>query len=259
MASVTDGLADTIFAAEPARRDALLFPTDESGRPVDAAQHFREALRRHPDHHESRIGLIDALVGSDSAEEATPLLEAALRDHPQEAKVVSLAARHARLLGRDEEMANFAERALELDPEDVEALVLRAQYLQKAGRLQDALRDAEHAAAREANNIAALALLAAVEGALGLEERAAATSARHRKARDLAERLRGLREQIAKRPGDPEPSWRMGQLAAEAGMTSLAINSFRAALALDPGCRPARQGLLALEGARRRPPALDSR
>jgi tetratricopeptide (TPR) repeat protein len=231
----------------------------DQGRLTDAARNYKEALRRRPDHHESRIGLIDALLGNGSADEATPMMEEALRDHPHEAKVMCLAARHARLLGRAEEVGRFAERALELDPEDVEALVLRAQHLQGTGRLQDALRDAEHAVARDANNPAALALLAAIEGALGLKERAVATSARLRKARGLAEQIRDLKEQIAKRPGDPEPRWRMGQVAAEGGMTVLAINSFRAALALDPACRPARQGLLALEGTHRRPPTLGMR
>jgi len=229
------------------------------GQPGDAARSFREALRRRPDHRESRTGLIDALLGTGSAEEATPMLDEALRDHPLDSKVLCLAARHARLLGRPEAMMHFAERTLEIDPEDVEALVLRAQSLREAGRLQEALRDAEHGVIRDANNLAALTLLAAIEGALGWNERAAATSARQRRARERAEQIRDLKEQIARRPGDAEPRWRMGQLAADGGMTVLAVNSFRAALAVDPSCGPARQGLLALDQLRSRPPAPEIR
>ena len=62
-------------------------------------------------------------------------------------------------------------------------------------------------------------------------------------------RMQELVKEIRSHPGDPGPHWRLGRVAAEAGMTTLAAQSYRAALALDQNCRPARQGLLAIAGA----------
>jgi cytochrome c-type biogenesis protein CcmH/NrfG len=83
-----------------------------------------------------------------------------------------------------------------------------------------------------------------------LKARAAATSQRHRQARERSEQIQRLSSEIQKRPKDPEPRLRLGRLAAEAGMTSLAIHSFEAALALDPSSQAARAGLLALRNER---------
>ena len=217
--------------------------------PEDAARAFREAIRRRPDHDESRIGLIDALLalGTTSDSEVTAPLEAALKDRPGDPKVLRLAARHARLMGQVEEMNGYNEQALALDPDNPECLNLRAYYLQLKGHPDEALGYAERAVATAPNNLAALSLLARLESELGLKERSVETTARHRRASQRAERISKLREEIRKRPEDPDPRWRMGQAAAEGGMKTLAVASFRVALALDPGCRPARDGLAALE------------
>jgi tetratricopeptide (TPR) repeat protein len=230
--------------------EALMYQSQ----PADAIRAYREALKRRPDHDESKIGLADALLATGATAEATPLLEAALRAHPRDARVLCLAARHARLLGRPEEMGDFAQRALALEPDRVEALVLRAQFLRQTGRYQEALALAERAVVLAPNDLAALNLLALLEASLGLKERSAATSARHRKAQARLDRIEELSDAMRKRPDDPEPRWRMGELAALGGDTVLAINSFRAALALDPDCLPARKGLISLnlraQGAR---------
>jgi tetratricopeptide (TPR) repeat protein len=215
--------------------------------PEKAAKAFRQALRRRPDHDESRVGLIDALLTLGSTSEASPLLDQILHDHPGDLKVLRLAARRARLAGQPDEMNRYAELALDLDPDDTETLVIRAQYLQMKGRAREALDFSERAVAIAPNNLSALNQLARIEAALGLKDRSAATSARHRAARDRAERIGRLKEEIQKRPDDPEPRWRIGQEAAQGGMRILAVNSFRAALALDPQCQPARAGLTALD------------
>jgi hypothetical protein len=44
----------------------------------------------------------------------------------------------------------------------------------------------------------------------------------------------------------------MGRAAAEANMPAIAANCFRAALVIDPDCRPAREGLAALQAAESR-------
>jgi hypothetical protein len=63
-----------------------------------------------------------------------------------------------------------------------------------------------------------------------------------------------ITREIALRPDDPEPRYRMGRLAAEGGADLLAGRCFEAALALDPGYQPARDGLLALQIAQRTTP-----
>jgi tetratricopeptide (TPR) repeat protein len=237
------GLDGDDFRPWFAAGDALLrFHND----PAKAATAFRGALRRRPDHDESRIGLIDSLLALGSASEAWPLLETALRDHPGDARVLQLAARHARLTGQGDLMNHYAELALDLDPDDAEALVTRSEYLRRQGRTQEALGFAERAVKLAPNDLSALNILAQIQGAMGMTDRAAATSARHREARDRAERIAVLRQEIQKRPEDPEPRWRMGEIAAKGGMKTLAVNSFRAALALDPQCQPAQAGLAAL-------------
>jgi tetratricopeptide (TPR) repeat protein len=224
-------------------------------RPRDAVLAFQRALRRRPGDVDARVGLADALLSLGTAAEASPLLDAALRDRPTDPRVLRLAARRARLAGEADEMNRYAEQALAFDPDDTEALVLRADYLQRKGRPREALEFAERAVAGAPDDPSALSLLARVEGALGLKDRAAATSVRHRAARDRADRIGALREEIRQRPDDPEPRWRMGQVAAAGGMRALAVNSFREALARDPRCRPARDGLAALDVPADGPPA----
>jgi tetratricopeptide (TPR) repeat protein len=218
--------------------------------PDKAAPVFRESLRRRPDHHESRVGLIWAMLATGAREEVTPLLNRALRDRPDDPETLALAARHARSLANTKEALSFADRCLVIDPDQLDALLIRAQLNHTSGHSEVGLADAEHAVALAPDNPAALYILAQIESALGRYERAAATSARHRELHRLQDRIQQLRTQAEANRDDPEPRWRLGQLAAEAGLTSLAVQSFRAALALDPRCQPALRGLASIESAR---------
>lgn len=218
--------------------------------PAQAVKAFREALRRRPDHEESRVGLADALLATGEVDEAAALLERLRSDHPADPRILCLAARHARLMGRTDEMGRYAAEALTYEPDRHEALVLRAQALHVQGQHAEALPLAEFAVSQAADDLQALHILASVEGALGLTDRAAATSKRHLQARERSEQIQRLTAEIQKRPDDPEPRLRLGQLAAQAGMTSLALHSFEAALAIDPSSQVAREGLLALRNGR---------
>jgi tetratricopeptide (TPR) repeat protein len=219
-------------------------------RPAKAAEAFEQALRRRPDHHESRVGLIWARLATAGPESATPLLTEALRERPDDPEVLGLAARHALDLGRTKEAMDYADRCLALDPGHVGALLIRARLNQAAGHPDRALADAESAVSRAPDNLGALNQLGLAETALGLKERAAATFARHRKLREDLDRVQREQELVEAHPDDPEPRWRLGRVAAEAGLPNLAARSFRAALALDPSCEPARLGLAALGNAR---------
>lgn len=212
----------------------------------DAARAFGQALRLQPDHHESRLGRIWALLETRPPEEVTPLLQQALVDRPSDPEVLTLAARQALALGDQQGALQYVERCLALDPDRAEALRIRAGLRRAAGQLQPALEDAERAVTLAPHDPTALYQLALVEAALGLADRAAATSERHQVLKEQLEQMRQLEQQIELRPTDPQPHWQLGQIAAEAGMTDFAARHFRAALALDLACQPARRGLAAL-------------
>ena len=216
------------------------------GRPQEAADAFREALRRRPDDPESSIGLAWALLKLGEPEEAGVPLVALSRNLPGDPRVHGLDAQRALYLGRAVEAIDLADRCLAVDPGHVEALLTRARALRGQGRHEEALRDAERAVTLAPNTLPPLHLLALTEASLGLDERSAATSERHRALKELLQQMDELVGRIGAEPDDPEPRWRLGQIAAKAGELTLAEQSFRAALAIDPGCRPASEGLAAL-------------
>lgn len=204
---------------------------------------FQEALRRRPGHLESRVGLIDALVKFHRPRDAEGLLDGVMRERPEDPRVAALAAEVALELGRDREAARLLDHALSIDPDHRESLLLQARRQVRGGHPREAMALAERACAIEPNDPAALALLGSIQASLGLKEQAASSQDRRRRVERWNQQIEVLTRAILERPDDPEPRWRLGRTAAEAGRTDLAIQSYRAALAVAPDCRPARQGL----------------
>jgi len=207
---------------------------------------FQEALKRLPNHLESRIGLVDALVKSHRPEEAEPVLQGVLRERPDDPRVLILAAELAQEMGRDPDAAHLLDRALARDPDRPEALLLHARLQVRRGHPQDALTEAARAAAVSPNDLAALNLLASIQSTLGLKDQAAQTLARRREVERRTAQIETLMHTIEERPNDPEPRWRLGRAAVEAGMQPWAVHGYQAALALAPDCEPARRGLIEL-------------
>ncbi|GAC1472435.1 MAG: hypothetical protein NVSMB9_19640 [Isosphaeraceae bacterium] len=215
-------------------------------RAVDA---FTEALKRAPGDREARTGRIAALLAMNQTDQARPDLDEALRIWPEDPEVLSLAARQARDSGQTDAAIALADRALTLDPGNLDARLVRARTRLASRRPDLALDDLERAVEIDATNLGALQLLAQVETSLGLNDRAVRTLNRQRKARDRSLLMAGLTREISERPDDPEPQWKLGQTAMEGGQNVLAESCFRAALDLDPSCRPASAGLAALRAA----------
>lgn len=213
------------------------------GQTDEAAKAFNYALERRRDHLESRIGLMSVLVVTRPPEESARLLADLLRDRPDDPKVQLLAAWHARAEGRADQALEHVERAVALEPDMLEAISLRAQLYHATGKSGPALADVERVVERDPNNLQALNLLAQLQAAMGKPKESQATLARHRKALEHSEQIRKLTVQIGERPRDPEPRWKLGQVAAASGLRHLAAQSYQAALAIDPNCLPARQGL----------------
>jgi len=216
----------------------------------DAARAFEQSLKLKGSHEPSRIGLLRARLESRPPEESTELLRVLLERLPDDAQIQLLAARHARALGDSAAALRYAETAASLDPGLVEALVLRAQLHAAAGRSEDAFAAAQAAVDLQPTNLAALNLLAQLQAGRGDAEAARETFARHRAILERNERMHRLSQEIDEHPDDPKPRWELGRMAAEAGLRAFAIENFRAALALDPNCPEALEGLRSLAPVR---------
>jgi tetratricopeptide (TPR) repeat protein len=215
----------------------------------EAAAAFRESLKRSPDHLESRVGLIGALTKAHHLDQAEPLLQAILRERPDDPSVLIHAAALALESDRRQDGARYLEQVLTLDPDHREALLLRARMQLGKHQPREALADAERALALAPNDLEALNLLGSIQTALGLKDRAAETLIRRRQVEQRTALIGELTLQIRRSPTDPELRWRLGDAAALAGMRPLAVQSYQAALALAPGCEQARHGLRKLEAS----------
>jgi tetratricopeptide (TPR) repeat protein len=219
------------------------------GHNEEAAEAFSSALRRLPSHVKSRIGLIDVLLKLQRLDQVRPTLQSLRAERPDDPEVLILAVRLALATGDQGQVERDLDRVLSTDPDRSEALFLRAQYYFRAGRTDPALTDVKRALGLSPNDLAALNLLASIQSRLGQKAEASATAARRRQVEERSVRITELSRQIAKTPDDPLLRCRLAALAAEAGLFQLARQSYQAALALDPHCDPARQGLLALRTA----------
>jgi tetratricopeptide (TPR) repeat protein len=212
----------------------------------EAIKAFQEALKRLPGHVDSHIGLADAFLKSHRPDEAERALQGVLNDRSEEPRVLTLAAELAWESGRDQDAERYLDRALSLDPDSRDALILHARSQFRRGNHRQAESEVQRVCALDPNDVAALNLLGSIQTTLGQKEQAARTLARRREVEQRKDQMETLLRTIRERPNDPEPRWRLGQLAAEAGMKPLAIRSFQVALILASDCEPARQGLIAL-------------
>jgi len=238
--------ADPADPRPPAVAGKLYFSRKQYAESIAA---FEEALARDRSDRGARLGLIVVLLDRGQNERAEPWVEEALRDEPDDPKVLGLAAAQSFASGRTGEADRLASRALEHDPDNFEGRLTRAKVALRAGRPEAALADAERAVAADPNDVAALHLLSRVEFRLGLTDRATATAVRRDRVQARRESISVLAAMVAERPGEPALLCRLGRLASEAGLTVLAAESYRSALALDPRSRPARDGLAALGSA----------
>ena len=160
--------------------------------------------------------------------------------------MLALAAEFRLESGDDEGAERHLTHALAIDPDHRQALILHARLLFRQGRRQEALPEAEHACTLDPNDLSTLTLLSSIQSSLGLGKQAGKTLDRKREVQQRFELMEKLAKEIIANPQAPEPRWRLGQLAAQANMKPLAIQSYEAALAQAPTFEPARQALLDL-------------
>ncbi|MDG3007671.1 tetratricopeptide repeat protein [Paludisphaera mucosa] len=225
----------------------------DQGRYEESAGAYEQALQRTPpsfEGRESQFGRARALLDANRGDEADPLIAELRRSASEDARAFSLAARRALDRGELPEALVLADRAVELGP-TFDARFVRGRLRFLARRLEAAAEDLEVAASLKPNDVGALQLLAQVQEALGLKSKAAETLARSEQARRRRESIEAISRSVQERPDDPEARYRMGRAAEEAGMTTLAEQSYRAALDRNPSHRPAAEALAGL--ARPRP------
>ena len=262
LAAIYLSLGETDRGLDLLKKATMLTPSDphpwfamgkvylDMGLTADAASAFEESLKRDPSQPEARLGRIEALLASGRAEDAGPLVTEALRIEPDNPQLLGLAARQARDSGRPDEAISFAERALKLDPEVIEALMTRARLCHASGRDEIALADVERVVSKNPNLLSALNLKMQIQTSLGLTKGVSETAVLLKKQTERLALMEELTKEIGRRPDDAKPRWRLGQVAAEGGQIVLAANCYQAALALDPNCRPAAEGLTALNAVK---------
>jgi tetratricopeptide (TPR) repeat protein len=216
----------------------------ETAKAVDA---YEQALRRNPTDRETRLSLIRELLEIYKPERARKWVNEALREQPDDAQVLGLAARLERDSSHPEEAVSLADRALSHDPNNTDALLVRARIHVARNEPALALADVERAVQVDPNDVSGLQLLAQVQTLLGQNEQAAQTMKKRKAAVDRAALMDELVQTIARNPDDPAPRCRLGEAAAEGGLTLLANQCFQAALALNPNYQPAKQGLASLQ------------
>jgi tetratricopeptide (TPR) repeat protein len=210
---------------------------------AEAATAFRESLKRSPEHWESRVGLVAALIKTHHIDQAEPLLAALLRERPDDSAVLFHAAASAFASARPDDAARYVAKVLSHDPDHREGLLLRARVSLGQHAPREALGDVERALGLAPNDVEALNLLGSIQTALGWKIRAGETLTRRKEVERRSALIGELTLQVSRNPADPEPRWRLGDAAALAGMKSLALQSYQAALALAPTCQQARDGL----------------
>ena len=245
------GLADLAVAARLAPEDSrpwramgkVYFTRMQYDQSIHA---YQEALKRNPRDAQARLDYLTVLLDQNLGETAAPYLAEALRDTPNDPHVLGLAARQAYAAGRRDDAVKLAERALDRDPENFDALIALGRVELAEGRWKSSMEHAQRAVAAQPNDVGALHLLAQAHFRLGQNELGAAAADRRDRVQSRRDSIAKLAMMIAYRPDDPKLHLLMGQLAVEAGLNVLAEQSYRAALAIDPRCRPAMAGLARL-------------
>ena len=212
----------------------------------ESAADFAEALRRSPppaETREAQVGRIGALLDISQHERAKNELEVLRRQAADDPRVMALGARLAHDLGRLDEAAMLADRALAIDRANREALMVRARVRFRMRQAERAIEDLEAALAIKGDDLAALRLLSLAQKSAGRARDAEATRRRADEIRESRMKIEKFSRLIAEQPNDPEPRWRMGEAAVEAGLPALAFQSLQAALDLDPNCPQALEHL----------------
>lgn len=199
----------------------------ELGRPDDAEQALREALRADPDDPFVHALLSIVLAALGRGDEAVSSADTAIALEPDLALGHAARSRGLLLLERLNDAQASAAEAIRLDPEDADNHALLAAILIDRGRCGEALASAEKALSLEPESEIALGIRAY---ALAMLERG-------------PEWQEATKKTLAAAPESPQAHALAGFALLARGGEDAAVERFREALRLDPESEAAQAGL----------------
>jgi cytochrome c-type biogenesis protein CcmH/NrfG len=230
---------------------------DNPGGAVDAFMHARKLGSDSPASHRA-YGT--ALLAAGRPKEARKELEAALKGDPSD---LDARLQHGRsiILGglpgeRIEGMKELA-RTAEFSTNKAPAFMETARVWAKDGNLGDATQALEHAVDADPNNVEALQMLVDSYRKAGNGKQAERFSARLKALRQLSTERESVRAALNDGKDVVPNLERLGQLSADLGDLPESRSAFGAAVALDPACTKAKDGLRALDKRRARQQSSD--
>lgn len=212
-----------------------------------SARCYTEALNRDTGDRRLRLTLVETLIEANQPESARTWLTPPDQAQPPDPVGLGLAARIALETGDLELARERAEETLKLAPENTQALWTRAMVARRNNQPTLAVQDLESLLRSKPEDLAALTQLAQVQAQMGNGNEAENLMERHKVVVDRLAAMDLLSKQIADQPSSPEPKWKMGLLAREAGQLELAANCFRATLDVEPSHKGAAQALRQLQ------------
>jgi tetratricopeptide (TPR) repeat protein len=208
-----------------------------------AAADYRRALEVMPNHRKGRLWYASALVLDGRFADALPSFQKYVEDYPDDAAGLLGLAECLLNLKRRAEAEEVLVRLLEKYPKHIPGLFLRSRLEMDRDAPQQALvwlKRAEELAPHEPDVVQGLIL---AYRKLGKDAEVKRYQERHQELRKLTRRLDDLRTQILRSPGEVAPRVEAGELSAQLGQTSEALDWLLGALALDVNHRPTHRAL----------------
>lgn len=176
----------------------------------EAIPELERLVREQPEQPDHKVRLARCLNMSDRQDEATELLDAVLRDHPDHGPALRTRGQFALTDTNPADAERWLAKAAEVLPNDYQTQFLYSQALQQAGKGQ-----AADAQLKRANEV-----------------------------RERATQLTELRtRRLAERPLDPSLYTEMGRLLMASGNSTQGVRWLEAAIGLEPTYRPAHAAL----------------
>ncbi len=213
---------------------------DRSG----AAENFRRALQRDPDHEEARLGLAVALLGGKEYSPAAEHLKYLRQCQPDNVRVQVGLAECLDGLGETAEAIQLVDEVLAREPKSVAALSLRGQLAFKEGQWAEAeswLRQTLQF--NPMDHRAHYSLILCLERNGREEEARQEQRQLKQREEDVALFNEIVTKDIAQHPNDPALHCTAGQILLRSGQREEGIRWLQRALVLDPKYVPARQAL----------------
>jgi len=241
-----------------------------------AVETFNNAILIHPDNFHAEDDDIDQLIGDGRLHEVLEQLEQLLGEQPDRADLCLKRADVLGMLGAADEAVSQYQEAIRLCPDFLEATIklgtqhlqmgaerLAAQQFNRAAEINDQIVDAyiglaiaQKLAGKTTDALATLSLAAAIQpnSSLLLTETATlqfkaglAESLESRSADNSSTLMPAViqahRQQISRRPQNPDLHYRLGVLTMSIGQMSDAIKAFQTALQINPTYHRARTKL----------------